>query len=301
MKMIRQRRIIVIALAVAAGLGLAVVFVRPLTLEKTDKIQVVASFYPLYYFAQQVGGEKAEVENLVPYGVEPHEYEPTPQDMVSLENSELVVLNGKGFEPWQDRVFQNINSKNTLLVAVGEGLASAEGEDPHVWLSPVLAGLMVGKIADGFSWVDPQNTDYYQSNAREAKERLNALDKLYRQGLAECEQKEFIVSHAAFGYLAAAYGLVQLPLAGLSPDQEVSPRQLYELIELARRNRVKYVFVESLANPKLVETVAGELHAQILTLNPLEGLSREETAQGRDYFTEMEKNLENLKTALSCQ
>ena len=271
------------------------------------KISVAASFYPVYHFSQAIGGDRAEVVNLTPYGAEPHDYEPTPRDIARVENSRLLVLNGGGLEAWASDIKQNIDPQKTLVVTAGEGLGdrqSTEGGqpaiDPHFWLSPPLAKLMADKIADGFSQIDPANQDYYRSNAQALKDKLDALDQVYRQGLSACAQKSIITSHAAFGYLAAAYGLSQVPIAGLSPEAEPSPRQLADIAAFAADNGVKYIFFESLASPKLSQAIAAEVGAQTLVLNPLEGLSREELSQGEDYFTVMRKNLINLCLALQC-
>ena len=274
----------------------------------SSKIQVAASFYPLYYFSQQIGGDKVDVINLTPAGAEPHDYEPTAQDIAKIENSKLLVLNGGGLEAWGDNIKQNLQSKDTVIVTVGEGLTNQqvmeEGEnmtDPHIWLSPPLAKEIVDKITSGFIQIDPTNKDYYQSNATALKAKLDDLDMQYRQGLASCQEKNIITSHAAFGYLATAYGLHQVPITGLSPDVEPSPQQLADIVKFAKANNVKYIFFESLVSPKLSNTIASEVGAKTMVLNPIEGLTNEEISQGKSYFTEMESNLANLQTALQCK
>ena len=131
--------------------------------------------------------------------------------------------------------------------------------------------------------------------------KLDDLDRQYRRGLANCQEKNIVTSHAAFGYLATAYGLNQVSITGLSPDAQPSPRQLADIVKFTRANNVKYIFFESLVSPKLSKTIATEIGAQTMVLNPLEGLTDEEVSQGNNYFTEMENNLANLKTALECK
>jgi len=217
-------------------------------------------------------------------------------------------LNGGGLEAWGDNIKQNLQSKDTVIVTVGEGLTNQqvmeEGEnmtDPHIWLSPPLAKEIVDKITSGFIQIDPTNKDYYQSNATALKAKLDDLDMQYRQGLASCQEKNIITSHAAFGYLATAYGLHQVPITGLSPDVEPSPQQLADIVKFAKANNVKYIFFESLVSPKLSNTIASEVGAKTMVLNPIEGLTNEEISQGKSYFTEMESNLANLQTALQCK
>ncbi len=306
-----MRKNIFFILLVIVFIGLIFVMVKnskkSFTPIKEDKLQVVTSFYPLYFFASSIGGDRAQVENITPAGAEPHDFEPTAADVVRMENSKLIILNGGGLEAWQNNIQKNINPENTTIVLAGEELAtqkiSEDGQmnrDPHVWLAPVLAQKMVDKIAQGFAQVDPANQDYYQANATALKNKLVQLDAQYKQGLNNCARRDIITSHAAFGYLAASYGLHQVPIAGLSPDAEPSPSQLAMIAKFARDNQVQYIFFESLASPKLAETLAKEVEAQTLVLDPLEGLSGEELAQGKNYLTIMQDNLTNLETALAC-
>jgi len=307
-----MRKNVIISLVVAiAVIGLAFVLMRtvgrPSKTTPSGKLLVVASFYPLYFFSREIGGDKADVTNIVPSGAEPHDYEPTAQDMATIESCKLIILNGGGLEAWSDSVGKNIDAKNTTIVVAGEGLTTQQvtenGQtetDPHVWLAPRLAQKMVERIAQAFERADPANKDYYRSNADSLKTKLGDLDAEYRRGLSACKTKNIITSHAAFGYLATAYGLNQVSIAGLSPDAEPSPRQLADIAKFARDNRVKYIFFESLASPKLSQTIATEVGAHTLVLNPIEGLSEGEMSQGKTYLSIMQDNLTNLRTALQC-
>src|SRR3989338_10322652 len=291
---------------IVIGIVLVFLFLNPIA-QKTnsEKIIITTSFYPLYFFTQQIAGDKADITNITPAGAEPHDYEPTAQDIAKIENSKLLVLNGGGLETWGDDIKQNLESKNTVIVTTGEGLTNqqvVEEEenmtDPHIWLSPQLSKEIVDRITNGFVQIDPANKSYYQLHADTLKAKLDNLDKEYKQGMASCTQKNIITSHAAFGYLATAYGLNQVPITGLSPDAQPSPRQLADIVKFTRANNVKYIFFESLVSPKLSNTIATEVGAKTLVLNPIEGLTNEEISQGKSYFTEMQQNLVNLKIAL---
>jgi zinc transport system substrate-binding protein len=270
-------------------------------------LSVVASFYPVYFFAQEVGGEKAHVVNITPTGGEPHDYEPTPQDIAAITHSRLLILVG-GVEAWGEKIKQTLDPKKTHVVSAGEGLMTQnveeDGEtiaDPHVWLSPVLAQKMVDAIVVGYISVDPANTAYYTQNGESLKTKLADLDMQFEQGLSSCERKDIITSHAAFGYLASAYQLHQVPIAGLSPDAEPSPKQLAEIATFAKNNNVKYVFFERLVSPKLSQTIAHEVGAENIQFDPLEGLTSEDVENGLNYITQMKQNLVNLKVALNCK
>jgi zinc transport system substrate-binding protein len=271
------------------------------------KLSVAASFYPMAFLAAEIGGEKVDVLNVTPVGAEPHEYEPTPQDMAKIEKSQLVILNGGKLEAWGDNVMQNIDPKRTTLVVAGEGLTTKQVEeggetitDPHVWLAPFLMEKMADRVMAGFVTADPVNAVYYRDRAAVLQKKLHDTDMAFRQGLADCAKKDIITSHAAFGYLAASYGLKQVSITGISTDGEPSSQQLADIAKFAEDNSVKYIFFESLVSPKLADTIANEVGAQTLVLNPIEGLSNEELAQEKNYLTEMMSNLVNLETALQC-
>lgn len=276
---------------------------------KTNKRRIVASFYPLYYFASQISGDRAEVYNITPAGAEPHDYEPTPQDMARIEDANLLILNGGNFEAWGKRVRDGRRGAGVAVVAVGEALAgqkTSDGDsvainDPHVWLSPALAKKEAEKIADSIKLIDPAGAGYYEANAADLARRLAALDRDFRDGLSRCADRNIITSHAAFGYLAREYGIMQTPISGLSPDEEPTALKLAEIADFVKKNQIKYIFFESLVNPKLAQTIAEETGAEALPLNPLEGLTAEEEAGGQDYFTVMSENLATLQTALRCK
>jgi len=293
---------------IVIGIVLVFLFLNPIA-QKTnsEKIIITTSFYPLYFFTQQIAGDKADITNITPAGAEPHDYEPTAQDIAKIESSQILVLVGPDLEPWGNNIKQNIDQQKTLVVITGDQLMTqivAEGGenivDPHIWLRPPLAKVIADKITAGLIQVDPINKDYYQANNNELKLKLDNLDNMYKQGLLNCMKKDIITSHAAFGYMATSYGLNQVPISGLSPNEEPSPKQLADIANFAESHDVKYIFFEALVNQKLSQTIATEVGAQTLVLNPLEGLTKDEVSQGQDYFTVMKSNLDNLKIALEC-
>ncbi len=274
---------------------------------KGDKLQVSTSFYPLYFFSQSIGGNKANVQNITPAGSEPHDYDPTTQDIVRIERGNMLVLNG-GVEAWADKVIQNLNGSKVKIIIAGDKLINKEiveegkkQKDPHIWLDPVLAKKEVSKITAGYIEIDPPNSTYYKTNETVLATKLDELDTKFREALENCQRKNFITSHAAFGYLASRYGLNQVAISGLSPDEEPSAQQLAQVAAFAKEHSVKYIFFESLVSPKLSETVAHEIGARTLVLDPIEGLSDDDSKQGKNYFTIMEENLKNLQEALQCR
>lgn len=270
------------------------------------KLQITTSFYPLYYFATQIGGDKAEVKNITPFGSEPHDYDPSTQDIARIENGDMLILNG-GVEAWGDKIRNNLKGTKVKIVIAGEGLLTKtlteDGEkmkDPHVWLDPKLAKKEVQRITKGYVEIDPTNASYYQDNEKKLDAKFNDLDNKYKKGLANCQSKDIVTSHEAFAYLAEAYGLNEVAISGLSPDAEPSAQQLADVAKFAKEHNVKYIFFETLVSPKLSETIANEVGAKTATLDPIEGLSDDDIKQGKNYFTVMESNLKNLQTALQC-
>jgi zinc transport system substrate-binding protein len=279
-----------------------------------DKVRVTASFYSMAEFARQVGGDKVEVSTLVAPGVEPHDYDPTPQDIAGVHESRVFIYNGAGLEPWADKIGDELRSNGVVVVDASDGLslmskdAAEAGEssagssnfDPHVWLDPVLAGQEADRIKEGLIQADPQNRDAYEANAASFKGRLDELDDAYRNYLAGCSRRDIVVSHQAFKYLASRYNLNVVAISGLSPDEEPSPQKLAEVAEFARAGDVHFIFFETLVSPRLSDTIASEVGARTLVFNPLEGLTDEEIARGEDYLSVQRENLENLRTALDC-
>jgi len=268
---------------------------------KAGVMNVTASFYPLAFLAEQVGGDMVHVTNITPAGAEPHEYEPTPHDMAAIEDSRVLILNGLGLEPWGKNVVKNIDSKKTIVLSAGDDLDVMHAGDPHIWLSPSLMQNLAERIEASFREADPKNEAIYLKNLLALKDRIRALDDEYRTGLANCRLRSIVTSHEAFGYLAGDYGLTEIPIAGLSPDTEPSPTQLAEITRSVKENGSGYIFFESLSSPKLAETLARETGTKTMVLNPLEGLTPEEIAAKKDYLTEMRSNLANLQIALQCQ
>ena len=277
------------------------------------KPMVVASFYPLYEFSRHVAGDRAEVSSMVPPGVEPHDWEPAPQDVARLEKAQVFVYNGAGFEPWADKLLGNLSGKGPMVAVATQGIEllpadlpghhhdHAVRQDPHAWLDPLLAQQQVGNISAALAKADPENAEQYRANAQAFSDRLAALHESFQQGLAQCARRELVVAHASFSYVAKRYRLTQMPVMGLSPESEPSPAQLAQIVRFARRHKVRYIFFETLVSPKLAETLAREVGAQTLVLNPLEGLTKDEEAAGKGYIAIMEDNLRNIRTALDCR
>ena len=284
----------------------------------SDKLQVAASFYPMAEFARNVGGDKAEVFVLVPDGAEAHDWEPSPADLSRLGKAQVFVYNGV-VEPWAKQALTALSERKILAVQTGLGLYERAGEaheeehhhhdhgcahgkqDPHVWISPKKAIKQVERIAAILCEADEKNAKYYQDNSAKYVEQLKALDIQLTNLAKNAPRKVFVTAHAAFGHLADDYGLRQMAVNGLSPHAEPTPADLQRLIKVVQEEKVRYVFFETLTDPKLAKLVAEETGAEISVLDPLEGLNEEGRKKNLDYLQIMQRNIHNLQIALNAK
>ncbi len=255
---------------------------------------VVASFYPLEYAASQVGDGQVDVNNLTPPGAEPHDLELTARDVAEVHDANVVLYVDAGFQPAVDDAVKEA-SGNVVDLLKGIPLRKAVGgetvSDPHVWLDPLLYARVVVQIGRVLG---------APGRARTFETKLRALDAAFQTGLASCKRRELVTSHAAFGYLAARYDLEQVPLSGVSPEAEPTPRKLEDAVKRVRETGATTIFFETLVSPRVAETVARETGARTAVLNPIEGLTKEQIANGDDYFTLMRANLRALRAGLGC-
>lgn len=306
--------------------------------QQEEKLQVVASFYPMYDFAKKIGGEYANVKNLVSSGTEPHDWEPGAKDLVALEKADLFVYNGAGMEHWTEDVLKALDNQELIKVEAAKDIELLQSEDitsdsdhnsdqksaqnkertqkqshghshshshgehtvdPHVWLDPENAKQEMKAILDGYVSADPEHAEYYQENYEKYAEQFDELDREYRETLDQVKSKELITSHEAFGYLCHAYGLDQQGIEGVVSDSEPDAARMEEIIQFAKKHEIKTIFFEELVSPKVSQTIADEIGAKTAVLNTLEGLDKEDLENGEDYFSTMRKNLKTLEEALN--
>jgi zinc transport system substrate-binding protein len=247
--------------------------------------RIVAAFYPLAWAAERVGGGGVEVVNLTPPGAEPHDVELSPRDVEAIRDADLVLYAGSGFQPAVEDAVRG-RSRPSLDVLGGRE------DDPHVWLDPVRFANVVVEIGRALGRRDA---------AAELALELRRLDRDYRRSLERCARRTLVVAHAAFGQLAARYGLTQLSLAGRSPEAEPGPRELERLVDAVRDSGATTVFAEPLVVDRVAKTVAREAGAELAVLDPVEGLTHERIQAGDDYLSVMRDNLATLRKTLGCR
>lgn len=280
-----------------------------------DKLNVVASFYPLQFVAQQVGGDNVQVETLTAPGVEPHDLELTPKQVGTLAAAKVVLFE-KGLQPAVDEaVEQNAKeagfdvSAPAKLEATGAEFeheeeagaaeeAHADELDPHFWLDPNKLADVADAVAAKLAEKDSANADGYKQRAATLRAELTKLDGEFTAGLKNCQRKAFVTSHEAFAYLAKRYGLEMVGIAGFTPDAEPTPARIKEVQDIVRKEKVTTIFYEELVSPKVAQSIATDLKVKTAVLSPIEGLSDANSKE--DYFSLMRENLQELRKANGC-
>jgi zinc transport system substrate-binding protein len=271
------------------------------------RTEVVGAFYPVAWLAQRVGGNAVEVNTLTTPGAEPHDLELTPRQVVDVGQATYVVY-VKGVQPAVDEAVDQ-HAKDHALDAAGvvktlpATAAEPGGEghttsyDPHIWLDPSRLATVATALGDRLAAADPAHATGYRAGAKTVATELTALDQEFRDGLRTCTRKTIVTSHAAFGYLADRYGLTQVPIAGIEPQSEPSPKRLAELTAQVRATGTTTIFTETLVSPKVSQTLAREAGVRTATLDPVEGVAK---GSKDDYLSIMRRNLATLRTALEC-
>ncbi len=331
----------------------------------SEPIRVIATIYPLGYFAERVGGDRAEVTVLVEPGIEAHGYEVTASELRTLGDADVIVMNGIGLEPWMERAIDALeDGVSAVVVEAADPELAMEGEvhmhedeeghhdedeeghhdedeeghhdedeeghhddeeghhddeeghhdedeeghhhgegglDPHFWLSPTMAARQVERIRDAFITVDAANAAAYRQNADELMAELEELDQEFTESLGACKHEHFVTSHAAYGYLAAQYGLEQIALAGFSPEVDPSPQRLASVTDRVTDLGLGHVLVEPVLSDRLAQTVARETGIELRAIHAIESVTQNELQAHGDYFGLMRDNLAALKLALECE
>lgn len=278
--------------------------------KKSDKLQIVTTFYPMKAFTEQVVGDEGNVSVLVKPGTEPHDFEPSAKDVANIQDSDAFVYNNDNMETWVKKTTKDMKglhlieaSKGILLLSGDHDEEKDEAEheahehalDPHVWLAPSLAIKEVENIRDSLIKQFPDKKAAFTKNAAAYLTKLKALDQAYQDGLSAAKQKNFVTQHAAFAYLALEYGLNQVSVSGINPETEPSAARLKSLKAYVEKNDIKSIYFEENASDKVAKTLAEEVGVKTLALNPLESLTEEQEKAGEDYISVMTENLKNLE------
>ncbi len=275
--------------------------------ERIDEpISVYTTLYVLEEFAKRIGGEEVQAVNLIPAGVNPHDYEPSARDITVVVESDIFIYNGAGMELWISNVLTNLRDTQVKTVNASERVQlmkvnhskHSSSYDPHTWLSPGNAILIAQEIRDALISIDPESKTYFNDNYQKLEQELIDLDESFKDSLADLQNKEFYISHAAFGYLAEANGLIQHYISGYIAEDEPSLNELKQLSERIREQGIEYILVDETESTKIAEVLATELGLDTITIYTIGSLSPEQVEAGLNYFKLMELNRQALLKAL---
>ncbi|MCA0970510.1 ZinT/AdcA family metal-binding protein [Halobacillus litoralis] len=276
-----------------------------------EPLKLFTTVYPLQFFAQEVAGEEADVESILPPGSDPHTYEPTSKEMIEIADADAFIYNGAGLEAYAEKIASSVGSESVQVVEASKGMDLAEhahnhdhghdhgDQDPHVWLDPMRSVQLAEKVKDTLVELRPEKEAVFTENFETLKAELEELDQQFSSQLESLPGSYIIVSHAAYGYWEEAYGIKQIAVSGLSPTNEPSQKDLENIVEKANQYGLNYVFFEQNVTPKIADVVRKEIGAEALRLHNVSVLTEEDIQNEETYFTLMEHNLEQLTTALS--
>lgn len=281
----------------------------------TEKVKVAATFYPLAFFAKEIGGDKIEIKQLIPDNTEVHDWQPSIQDILAIEEADIIFYNGASLDHWfEDDILPIIDSSNKIIIETTKGITLLEtGQenndqehqgkyDPHTWISPFIAEQQAQNIYNALIQKDPKNKDYYTEHWQNLKTRLEELDSEYLNELSTKQREEIFVSHSAYGYLAYRYNFVQHGVIGISADEQPSASTYEELVAMMLEHQIFEVYVDPVYSEESAQVLKNELErlsghdVKILRLYLMLG-----KIDNLDYFGQQQKNLENLKIGLEAQ
>jgi zinc transport system substrate-binding protein len=298
----------VVALIVVIAFGVSMYNQGSQPPANSETLKVVATFYPLYDFASNVGGDKATVTILVPETIDVHEFEPTPSSIQLVSGADIIVYNGAQLETWINQIIQASGNTDIIQVNCSEGInlipVSQEFQqtgrtvDPHFWLDPILVKQIVENIREGFVEADPANAQYFNNNAQSYQGELDALNQAAAIATEGTETRYFVTFHEAFAYFAKRYNLTQIPIAGPF-QEEPTPSDIQKVIQAVNQYHLRYIGYESLESPDLPQFIASETNATLILMNPIEGLTEEEKASGDTYMSLMYMNIQVFEKVLN--
>lgn len=302
-------------LLIVLSVFLGVYFLNQKDIEEEKEVLAVTSFYPLFDLTSKIGGERVKVINLTPYGVDPHEFEPSLRDISNTERANIFLYNGAGLDPWAEKKEKELEEKGVVVLNMSSCFDLLEEddddhdedenhrheEDPHIWLDPLMMKEMVNIILNSLIEIDPHGEEYYRKNAKEAIFLFEELDQEYQDGLGNCRLNSVVISHASIGYLAERYNFEMIAISGISPIEEPSAKKMAEITDMVKERKINHIFFETTIPSNLAEIIAKETGAEVLVFNPVASLTKKEIEEEKDYFSVMRDNLTKLKTALDCE
>lgn len=281
-----------------------------------NKLKVVATIFPNYEITREIGGNRVELLQLLPPGLEAHSFEPKPSDLIKINEADVFIYTSKEMEPWVIDILNGLNNKKLLVVDLSSKVKMISGThhehkdeeseeeilDPHIWLDFDNYQLMAQQVSEALVIKDPENKNLYTENLNTLNTKITLLNQKYQEILSNCEKNKIIYGgHYAFGYMTAKYQLNYEAAQGFSPDSEPSAKDLKSLIDQIRREGLNYVYYEEMSTPKIAEIISQETGVGLLQLNAAHNVTKEQVQNKISFISIMENNLNNLKLGLNCK
>jgi zinc transport system substrate-binding protein len=275
---------------------------------QSNMLKVLATFYPIYDFTKNVGGDKISLTILVPETEDVHDFDPTPSSVLQVASADLLIYNGAGLEPWIPQIVSAADNPKLVLVDTSQGIPLLQVPpqfqkenrtvDPHIWLDPVLAKQQVNNILQGLIKADPADGQYFTANAQNYEAKLDSLNSQIVNTTTNVKTRDFVTFHEAFEYFAKEYNLTQIPIAGPF-EEEPTTSDIENVIDAINQHHLLYVGYESLENPAISQAISSETNATLILMNPIEGLTAQEQSAGKTYLSLMQEDLSNIVLALN--
>lgn len=281
---------------------------------ESSKIDVIATLFPQYDFVKQIGKYKVNVTLLLPPAVESHVYEPKPSDIIKISNSDMFIYTGKDMEPWASTIAESIDNINIIDVSENIQLSKEEHEheeeeeheeqheyDPHIWLNPDNAKIMIDNIVEGLCELDPDSSDFYKQNAEEYKEKISKLDKDIQTVVDNAKRNKLVFGgRFAFAYFIEKYNLEYIgAYDSCSTETEPSVAVIANVIQEVKKNNIPVIFYEEFSAHAVADSIANQTGATTLLFHSVHNVSKEDLENEVTYLDVMSQNLDNLKIALN--
>jgi zinc transport system substrate-binding protein len=303
---VRNALLIAVMVALVSAGTYAVVTSKPAA--SASGVKVLATFYPVYDYARNIGGDRIDVSLLVPMTLDVHAFEPTPSSVQAVATANVLIYGGAGLEPWIPSIVAAAGNPGLVLVDSSANISlllvtpafQRENRtiDPHIWLNPVLAKQQVANILRGLIRVDPADAAYFTANAQAYDAKLDVLNAEFVNLTANPVTRYFVTFHEAFAYFAKQYNVIQIPIAGPF-EEDPTPSEIQNVIDAVHAHHLCYVGYESLTNPAIAQSIASQTNATLIRLDPIEGLSTTDQALGKTYLLKMQDDFTNFALALN--
>lgn len=272
-----------------------------------DKIKVVVTFNPLREFVDYIGKDKVDVNVIIPEGTESHDFEPKAKDIMKLNEGDLFIYNGFGMEGWVDKTLKSIENNKMLIVDSSKGCepinieednhdhgnSHGNSHDPHIWLGLTTAKRQAFNIKEALIKLDENNKEFYEGNYKEFEKEIDNLLNSYKNKFEQLDNKSFVTGHSAFSYFCRDFGLEQRSVEGVFAEGEPSSKKLKELVDYCKSKNIKIIFLEENVSPKVSETLAKEVGAEVKVIDTIEYKKED-----KRYLEIMKENIDKVYNSL---